>query len=446
MSSNYTKVAIVGRPNVGKSTLFNRLVRERRAIVDDMPGVTRDRIYADIEWNGKPITLIDTGGLLEGPDSLADSFSPEIRKQVYYAIEDADSIIFLVDGIAGITSQDAKIASSLRKIKNKRKIFLAVNKIDTEKQYDLVHEFHLLGLGEPYPVSALSGSKGMADILDEISKGIKNSSSTSFDGIKIAIVGKPNVGKSSILNCITGEERSIVTPIPGTTRDTIDTIIKVDGQKYLLIDTAGLRRKSKVSSVIERYATARTISAIERSEIVLLLIDATNLVSDQDQKIANLIKDRYKASIVLVNKWDLIPEKKSNTMNYYEESIISDLRFVGYSKVLFTSATEKKNVHKIWGLVREVYSNYQKRVSTGKLNQALEEILLLVSPPRKKGKHLKIYYVTQAGVKPPEIVFFVNDSSLVSEQYTRYLEKEIRKRFDFSGSPLKMVFRNKKKA
>lgn len=445
MKNGFTKVAIIGRPNVGKSTLFNRLMRERKSIVDDMPGVTRDRIYADIEWNGKKITLIDTGGLLEGPDSKLDDFSEEIRKQVYVAMEDSDFVVFLVDGKAGITSQDAKIASSLRKIKDKKKIFLAVNKIDTEKQLDLIYEFYSLGLGEPYPISALAGSKGMADILDEVSKKAKSDSSLKGDEVKIAIVGKPNVGKSSILNCIVGEERSIVTPIAGTTRDTIDTHIVIDGQNYLLIDTAGLRRKSKVSNVIERYANARTISAIEKADISLLIIDASSLVSEQDQKIANLIKNRYKASIILVNKWDLIKDKKSNTINIYEESILSQLHFVGYSKVLFTSAIEKKNVNKMWGLIKEVYINYQKRISTGKLNQALEEITLTVSPPSKKGRSLKIYYVTQAGTKPPEIVFFVNDSSIVSEQYKRYLEKQIRERFDFSGSPLKMVFRNKKK-
>ncbi len=446
MKNGFAKVAIIGRPNVGKSTLFNRLVRERKSIIDDTPGVTRDRIYSDIEWGGKKITLIDTGGLLEGSDSKLDDFSEEIRKQVYVAIEDADFIIFLVDGKSGITSQDSKIASALRKFKNKRKIFLAVNKIDTEKQLDLVYEFYSLGFGEPYPVSALSGSKGMADILDEISKNIKNKSSEKKDDeIKIAIIGKPNVGKSSILNCIAGKERAIVTPIAGTTRDTIDTQITIDDQNYLLIDTAGLRRKSKVSNVIERYANIRTISAIEKSDIVLLVIDATALVSEQDQKIANLIKNRYKGSIIIVNKWDLVPDKKSNTINIYEESVLSQLHFIDYSKVLFTSAIEKKNVNKIWGLIKEVYLNSQKRISTGKLNQALEEIMLQVSPPTKKGKGLKIYYVTQAGIKPPEIVFFVNDSSLLNEQYKRYLEKEIRKRFDFSGSSLKLVFRNKKK-
>lgn len=446
MEHKKTTVAVIGRPNVGKSTLFNRLVKERKSIVDDTPGVTRDRLYADIEWNGKPITLIDTGGLVESDGKLEDDFTPAIKKQAYSAIDEADFVVFLVDGKSGITSQDEKIASNLRKIKNKKKILLAVNKIDTEKQSDLVYEFYSLGLGEPYPISALMGSSGLADILDKVA--ISDTSSndaepTSSEIISVAIVGKPNVGKSSILNCLLGKERSIVTPIAGTTRDSIDTKINFDDQDFVLIDTAGLRRKSKVSSVIERYATTRAISAIEKSDVVLFVVDATNEISDQDQKIAALVKKRNKASVIIVNKWDLVEDKKSNTINRFEEDILGKLHFINYSKILFTSAKEKKNINKIWGLVKEVYKNYQKRISTGKLNKTIEDISLLISPPSKRGKSLRIYYVTQANIKPPEIVLFVNDSETVTKQYEKFLEKEIRKNFDFTGSPIKMVFRNK---
>ena len=445
MEKRDIKVAIIGRPNVGKSTLFNRLLKQRKSIVDDLPGVTRDRLYADIEWNGKPITLIDTGGLIDEKHIPEKEIIDEVRKHVFVAVDEADFVVFMVDGKSGITSQDDKIAKMLRKIKDKKKIFLAVNKIDTEKQLDLVPEFYSLGLGEPYPISALAGSSGLADILDEVSKNSKNHKITTEEIIKIAIVGKPNVGKSSILNCLVGKERSIVSSIAGTTRDSIDTEIKVSGKRYLLIDTAGLRRKSKVSSNIERYATSRAIEAIEKADIALFVVDSAEKISDQDQKIASVIKKRNKGSIIIVNKWDLVENKTSTTINRFEEQILYGLHFVNYSKILFTSAIEKKNINKILGLVDEVFENYQRRISTGKLNKALEDIILLTSPPSKKGKALKIYYATQANVKPPEIVLFVNDSELVSEQYQKFLEKEIRSRFDFTGSPIKMVFRTKPK-
>ncbi|OGI08616.1 MAG: ribosome biogenesis GTPase Der [Candidatus Melainabacteria bacterium RIFCSPLOWO2_02_FULL_35_15] len=446
METKKIKVAIIGRPNVGKSTLFNRLLKQRKSIVDDTPGVTRDRLYADIEWNGKPITLIDTGGLIDEKNIPEKEIIDEVKKHVFVAVDEADFVVFMVNGKSGITSGDEKIAKILRKIKDKKKIFLAVNKIDTEKQLDLVSEFYSLGLGEPYPISALSGSKGLADILDEISF-CRNIPAEHLPGeiIKVAIVGKPNVGKSSILNCLAGKERSIVSSIAGTTRDSIDTGIDINGKRYLLVDTAGLRRKSKVSSNIERYATTRAIESIEKADIVLLVVDSTEKISDQDQKIASVIKKRNKASIIVVNKWDLIENKISTTINRFEEQILYALHFINYSKILFTSAIEKKNINKIFGLVDEVFENYQRRISTGKLNKILEDIVLLTSPPGKKGKLLKIYYATQANIKPPEIVLFVNDSELVSEQYEKFLEKEIRKAFDFTGSPIKMVFRNKAK-
>lgn len=448
METKKIKVAIIGRPNVGKSTLFNRLLKQRKSIVDNTPGVTRDRLYADIEWNGKPITLIDTGGLIDEKNIPEKEIIDEVKKHIFLAIDEADFIVFMVDGKAGITSGDEKIAKMLRKIKDKKKIFLAVNKIDTEKQLDLVPEFYSLGLDEPYPISALSGSKGLADILDEISF-CRDIPEEHLPGeiIKVAIVGKPNVGKSSILNCLLGKERSIVSSIAGTTRDSIDTGIDINGKHYLLVDTAGLRRKSKVSSHIERYATTRAIESIEKSDVVLLVVDAKESISDQDQKIASVVKKRNKASIIVVNKCDLIDTDAPSGRLYkdLEEKILYNLHFINYSKILFTSAIEKKNINKIFGLVDEVFENYQRRISTGKLNKALEDIILLTSPPSKKGKLLKIYYATQANIKPPEIVLFVNDSELISEQYEKFLEREIRKVFNFTGSPIKMVFRNKPK-
>lgn len=444
MEQAFSKVAVIGRPNVGKSTLFNRLIKERRSIVDKTPGVTRDRLYADVEWNSKCITFIDTGGLVEGKEVI-DDFTPEVRKQVYLAIEEAGFILFMVDGKSGVTSQDEKIAKELRKLKNKKKIYLAVNKIDTEKQEDLIYEFYSLGFGNPYPMSALCGSSGLADILDEIAKYSDGKKPKDVDIINVAIVGKPNVGKSSILNSLVNSERSIVSSIPGTTRDSIDTKISISEQNYLLIDTAGLRKKSKVSSHIERYAIIRAVSSIERADVVLLVIDATSCATDQDQKIASLVKRRLKPSVILVNKWDLIPDKGSNTVNVFQENILFSLHFVNYSKILFISALLKKNINKIWDLINEVYKNYQRRIPTSKLNKVIEDVILLASPPSRKGRHLKIYYVTQTNIMPPEIVFFVNDSKLLTKQYEKFLEKEIRNAFDFGGTPIKLVFRNKRK-
>ena len=441
------KVAIVGRPNVGKSTLFNRLLKERKSIIDDTPGVTRDRLYADVEWNGKLITFIDTGGLVEEGEIKDDKeIILGVRQQVFKAIDESEFVVFLVDGTAGITPEDKKIADRLRKFKNNKKIFLAVNKIDTEKQLDLVYEFYSLGFGEPYGISALSGSEGLADLLDEVVKGSKAVPEKIDENlIKLAISGKPNVGKSSILNCLVDQERSIVSDIPGTTRDSIDTKVKVAGRNYLIIDTAGLRRKAKVSSKIERYATLRAIESIERADVVLFVVEANTKISDQDQKVAALIKKSNKPSVIIVNKWDLIPSGTSEIMKKIEGEILFSLHFINYSEVLFISALHKKNTSKIFDLVDKAYKNCTSRISTGKLNRIIEEIILQTSPPSKKGKSLRIYYATQANVNPPEIVLFVNDSELVSEAYTRFLEKEIRKNFDFTGTPIKLEFRNKKK-
>lgn len=442
MNNFYKKVAVIGRPNVGKSTLFNRLLKERKSIVDDTPGVTRDRLYADIDWNGKGITLIDTGGL--ELDEKSEIYS-EVQKHVFSAIDECDFVLFMVDGISGATASDEKIAKSLRKIKNKKRIFLAVNKVDTEKQKHFINDFYSFGLGDPYPVSALCGSSALADILDEIAKSSTTRKKETDPAIKIAIVGKPNVGKSSLLNCLSGSERSIVTSIAGTTRDTIDTRITVNKKEFLLIDTAGLRRKSKVSSSIERYANDRTIRAIERSDVVLLVIESTNEISDQEQKIAALIKKRNKASIIISNKWDLVEEKQSHIMNSLKEKILKSLHFIDYSEVLFTSALNKKNVFKVWEIINSVYENYSHRVTTNKLNKVIEDIVHIIPPPtNRRGKSLKMYYVTQSDIRPPEIVFFVNDSDLVKKEYEKFLERQLREYFNFVGTPLKLVFRNKK--
>lgn len=441
MKKAYRKVAVVGRPNVGKSTLFNRLIKERKSIVDDLPGVTRDKLYADIDWNGKGITLIDTGGLVFDED---DEIYTGVKKQVFAAIEEADFVLFMVDGTTGITLADEQIAKVLRKIKNDKKIFLAVNKIDSEKQEHMIFDFYSLGLDDPYAISALSGSSGLADILDEVSKLSVTEKEKNEDELKVAIVGKPNVGKSSILNCLAGKERSIVTSIAGTTRDSLDSSIKVKGKNYIVVDTAGLRRKSKVSTKIERYSNTRAISSIERADVVVFVVESVTNISDQDQKIASLIKKREKPTVIVINKWDLVEEKVSSVMNSIEDEVLRDLQFINYSKVLFTSALTRKNLNKIWDLIDEANANANRRVSTSKLNKALEEIILLKSPPAdKRGKRLRLKYVTQSDVCPPEIVFFVNDHTLVKKDYERFLEKELRSKFDFTGTPLKLVFRNK---
>lgn len=442
MKKNYRKVAVIGRPNVGKSTLFNRLLRERRSIVDDMPGVTRDRLYADIDWNQKGITLIDTGGIVHEDEN---EISKAVNNQVKLAIDEADFIIFMVDGTTGITKYDERISRELRKILDRKKIFLAVNKVDTEKQLHFIHDFYSLGLGEPYPISALMGSEGLADILDEIAKASYKDVIETEPSLKLAIVGKPNVGKSSILNAICNKERSIVTSIAGTTRDSLDTEVKVDGKTYTLIDTAGLRKKSKVDTKIERYSTMRTIAAIERADVVLFIVEANTTISDQDQKIAALIKKRERPSVILVNKWDLIETKNSMVLNTIKEDVLKDLHFINYSEVLFVSALDKKNLTKIWATAEKAHDNSKARIPTARLNKILEEIILNSSPPTSKGgKRLKIYFVTQTGIQPPEIVFFINDIKLVKPEYERFLERSIRDNFDFSGTPIKLTFRNKK--
>jgi len=432
-------VAIVGRPNVGKSSLFNRLVRKRTAIVEELPGVTRDRIYADVEWQGKIFTLVDTGGLeFLNTTELLD----EVRLQVERAIEQADLILFVVDGRRGITALDDEVAQALRRFN--RKMLLVVNKIDNPEQLDDVYEFYNFGFGEPMAVSAEHG-KGTGDLLDLVVETIDapNRDEIATEAIKVAIVGKPNVGKSSLVNKLLGEDRVIVADMPGTTRDAIDIYWRHDDQGYILIDTAGMRRKAKVKENVEYYSVKRGLDAVDRSDVSILVVDAEELITEQDKKIAGYIHEAGKASIVLVNKWDL-PEKETNTMQEYTESILEQLAFMSYVPVVFASAKTGQRLAKLPEKIKEVESNWRKRVPTGVLNRIISDAMAIHTPRAEKGRKLRVYYVTQTSAAPPTFVFFVNDSKLLHYSYERYLENIIRETFDFEGTPIRLVFKNKR--
>jgi GTP-binding protein len=430
-------VAILGRPNVGKSTLFNRLTGGRVAIVEDTPGVTRDRLYRDAEWLGKTFTLVDTGGIdfIGGEDSL----SGQIRKQAQIAIEEADVIMFIVDGRAGLTSQDELIGNMLRK--SNKSVLLVVNKIEQFKDNHELYEFYQLGLGEPVPISAAHGMN-TGDLLDLVVSQFKNIPEEEYepDVIKIAVVGRPNVGKSSLVNVILGQERMIVSNIPGTTRDAIDTLFQREEQRYMLIDTAGMRRKGNIEKNTERYSVIRALRAVDRSDVVLLVLDAVEGVTEQDKRIAGYVHEAGKGVIIIVNKWDLV-EKDERTMNRFDENIRRQLGFMLYAPTLFVSALTKQRVVKIVELVNFVAEQQTNRVSTSVLNEIISEALLLTPPPSDKGKRLKILYSTQAGIKPPHFIFFVNEPSLMHFSYLRYLENKIRGNFGFEGSPIRMTVR-----
>ena len=433
-------VAVVGRPNVGKSTLFNRLVGQKISIVDDMPGVTRDRLYADAEWLNHEFTLIDTGGL--DPDS-DDFMAKHIFSQVEAAIQSADVVVFLVDIKSGLMDTDKVVADMLRKAK--KNVVLAVNKVDSPTKENLeLYEFYELGIGEPVPVSA-GQALGMGDLLDEIVKHFDSREESPEDDtrIRVAIIGKPNVGKSSLINKILGEERLIVSDVPGTTRDAVDTFVTKDGNDYLFIDTAGLRRKSKVRENIERYSILRTIAAIERSEVCVLLIDAEEGITEQDTKVAGIAHERGRAAIIAVNKWDKI-EKNDKTMKEFQAKIESELKYMPYAPKIFISALTGQRVHKLFELIHTVYQNHANRVPTGLLNEVVLEATSMHAPPTDKGRTLRVYYATQASVKPPTFVFFVNDKRLMHFSYQRYLENNIREAFNFFGTPLHFVVRDKK--
>ncbi|MGX8774490.1 MAG: ribosome biogenesis GTPase Der [Bacillota bacterium] len=430
-------VAVVGRPNVGKSTFFNKVVGRRLSIVEDTPGVTRDRIYAEAEWCGVNFALIDTGGI--EPDSK-DIILSQMREQAEMAIDTSDVILFMVDGKEGLTAADREVGQML--MKTGKKVVLAVNKIDTPDLPDDFYDFYELGLGEPIPISS-ANMLNLGDLLDEIVGSFPEGAGTEEDdSIKIAMIGKPNVGKSSLVNRILGENRVIVSPIAGTTRDSIDTPFEFDGESYTLIDTAGIRRKSKVNEDIEKFSVIRAVAAIERCDVCMLMIDARDGVTEQDKKIAGIAHEAGKGIIILVNKWDLI-EKETNTMKKFREDIEAELGFMSYAPSIFISALTGQRVDQVMGMAKVVAENRAMRVPTGQLNTVITDATMMKQPPSDKGKRLKIYYVTQVGVKPPLFSFKINSRPLMHFSYSRYLENQIRKAFGFEGTSLKFVFREK---
>ena len=433
-------VAIVGRPNVGKSTLFNALAGEMISIVKDTPGVTRDRIYAEITWLNKEFTLIDTGGI--EPDSK-DIILSQMREQAQIAIDTADVIIFLTDVRQGLVDSDSKVADMLRR--SGKPVVLVVNKVDSfDKFMSDVYEFYNLGIGDPMPISAAS-RLGIGDMLDGVTKHFPEGSGEEVEDERprIAIVGKPNVGKSSIVNKLLGKNRVIVSDIAGTTRDAIDTAIKHDGKEYVFIDTAGLRRKNKIKEELERYSIIRTVTAVERADVVLMVIDATEGVTEQDAKIAGIAHERGKGIIIVVNKWDAI-EKNDKTMNEFEAQVRQTLAYMPYAEIMYVSAVTGQRLSKLYDMIDMVMENQTLRVATGVLNEIMTEAVALQQPPSDKGKRLKLYYITQVSVKPPTFVIFVNDKELMHFSYTRYLENKIREAFGFRGTSLKFFIRERK--
>lgn len=433
-------VAVVGKPNVGKSTLFNALAGEKISIVKDTPGITRDRIYADVTWLDKYFTLIDTGGI--EPDS-SDIILSQMREQAQIAIDTADVIIFMVDVKQGLQDADSKVADMLRR--SKKPVVLVVNKVDNFHKYMAdVYEFFNLGIGDPHPISA-SNQMGIGDMLDVVigyfnkNVGLEEED----DKIRVAIVGKPNVGKSSLINKLIGENRLIVSDIAGTTRDAVDTPVTHNGKDYVFIDTAGLRRKNKIKEELEHFMIVRTVSAVERADIVILMIDAIEGVTEQDAKIAGIAHERGKAVIIAVNKWDAI-EKNDKTVKQYTAKIREVLSYMPYAEITFISAVTGQRLSKLYDLIDIVSENHAMRISTGVLNEIMSEAVALQQPPSDKGKRLRLFYITQAAVKPPTFVIFVNDKELMHFSYTRYIENKIREAFGFKGTPLKFVIRERK--
>ena len=432
-------VAIVGRPNVGKSTLFNALAGEKISIVKDTPGVTRDRIYADVTWLDKTFTMIDTGGI--EPDS-SDIILSQMREQAQIAIDTADVIIFIIDVHQGLVDSDAKVADMLRR--SGKPVVLVVNKVDSIQKFMMdVYEFYNLGIGEPIPISA-ANRMGLGDMLDEVTKHFPEDADTEEDDEipRIAIVGKPNVGKSSLVNKLLGEDRVIVSDIAGTTRDAVDTRVKWQGKDYIFIDTAGLRRKGKVKEEIERYSVIRTVTAVERADIVIVMIDASEGVTEQDAKIAGIAHERGKGVIIAVNKWDAI-EKNDKTIYKHTNRIREVLAYMPYAELVFISAKTGLRISRMFETIDAVIENQTLRIQTGVLNEILSEAVAMQQPPSDKGKRLKIYYMTQVAVKPPTFVIFVNDKELMHFSYTRYLENKIRDAFGFAGTSLKFIIRER---
>lgn len=439
-SDNRPIVAVVGRPNVGKSTIFNKLTGTKISIVEDTPGVTRDRIFGEVEWLNKYFTIIDTGGIEPESDDIILS---QMRNQAMLAVDMAHVILFVVDGKSGLTAADKEVADILRR--TKKPVLLVVNKIDSKSQFDNIYDFYELGLGNPIAISG-ANSMGLGDLLDEVVENFPEGMNMEYDEdvIRVAITGKPNAGKSSILNNILGEERVIVSPIAGTTRDAIDTYFEKDENKFLLIDTAGIRRRSKVYENVERFSVIRSMSAVDRADVVLIVIDATEGVTEQDTKIAGIAHDEGKACIFVVNKWDLI-EKDNKTMGNFRMTVREKFPFMTYAPILFVSAVSNQRIGKILETVVEVSAEQNKRVTTSVLNQVIGEAIMLNQPPSDKGRRLKIYYGTQTGVKPPTFNLFINDKELTHFSYTRYLENRLRENFGFEGTSIKIEYSQKKK-
>ena len=435
-------IAVVGRPNVGKSTFVNRLVGKRQSIVDDLPGVTRDRIYFDVEWQNKPFTVIDTGGIVPGDE---DEIMVSIYDQARIACEEADKIIFIVDGIEGVTPVDSDIANILRQ--SGKPIYLAVNKVDSHNQITMISDFYSLAIGDPIAISALHGSGGVGDLLEEITSDFEYNENNEEDStIKIAIVGRPNAGKSSIVNALLGEKRVIVSDISGTTRDSIDSRLIYNEQEFVIIDTAGIRKKSKVDYGVEKFAVDRAIRSIRECDVALMVIDATeavNGISDQDKKIASIITEAGKGMVIAINKWDLIEDKKSNTINKFEQKIANEIPFLDYVPKIYISAVTHQRLNQIFTKVVEVQKERSKRVSTGLLNKVVNEAYALNPPQTIRNKRLKIMYSTQASIEPPTFVLFANNEDLLKDHYKRYLENKLREAFGFIGTPIKISVRTR---
>ena len=432
-------VAMVGRPNVGKSTLFNKVAGKRISIVQDTPGVTRDRVYADAEWLSYNFTIIDTGGI---EPEREDMIVKQMRRQANIAIETADVIVFIVDGKEGLTPADQDVANMLRK--SKKPVVLVVNKVDSMKEENNAWEFYQLGIGDPVTISSAQGL-GLGDMLDKVVEYFPKFTDEENEDeyIRIAMLGKPNVGKSSLINKLLGEERVIVSNVPGTTRDAIDSTIENEIGKFILIDTAGIRRKSKVKEEIERYSVIRSLTAIERADVCILMIDATEGVTDQDEKIIGYAHEMRKAIMVIVNKWDLI-DKDNKTLDNYKKDLQGSLKFLSYAEYLFISALTGQRTHKVLEMAKKCYDNYNKRIGTGVLNEVINKAILMKEPPVMALKRLKVYYATQVASKPPKFVFFINDNQARHFSYERYLENQIRDSFDFKGTGIQIEYRERK--
>ena len=430
-------IAIVGRPNVGKSTIFNRIVGERVSIVEDIPGVTRDRIYSSADWLTHEFNIIDTGGI----EMTDEPFMEQIRQQAEIAIDEADVIIFMTNGREGVTNADEQVAKML--YKTKKPVVLAVNKIDNPDMRDMIYDFYALGFGEPFPISGSHGI-GLGDLLDECAKHFSKEDEEQYseDTIKFSLIGRPNVGKSSLVNAFLGQERVIVSPIQGTTRDAIDTPYTYDGQDYVIIDTAGMRKKGKVYETTEKYSVLRALRAIERSDVVLVVLNADEGIQEQDKKIAGYAHEAGKAIVIVVNKWDAV-EKDEKTMNFYTQQIREHFLFLDYAPIVFVSAKTKQRVHQILPVVQRVSENHAMRIQSSILNEVIEDAVARNPAPTDKGRRLRLYYTTQVAIKPPTFVVFVNDKELMHFSYLRFLENRIRETFDFEGTPIRLITRER---